>query len=143
MAFLLRMKITIKEINVENTWDIRHRVMWPNNSINYIKLPEDSTGIHFGLYKNNLLIAVVSLFIKQNTAQFRKLATDVHEQGNGYATLLIRHIIKYAKNEKVDKIWCNARAEKAAFYKKFKMVKTNNIYQKNEIDFIVMEKRLN
>lgn len=143
MAFLLRMKITIKEISAEDTWDIRHSVMWPNNSINYIKLPEDSTGIHFGLFKNNLLTAVVSLFIKQNTAQFRKLATETQEQGKGYVSLLIKHIMKYAKNENVDKIWCNARAEKAVFYEKFQLVKTNYTYRKNGIDFIIMEKKLN
>lgn len=40
----------IKRINKEMTWELRHRVMWPDRDIEYIKLPDDPIGFHFGIF---------------------------------------------------------------------------------------------
>jgi len=114
--------------------------MWPKMPIAYIILPNDAQGIHFGFYKNKVLTAVVSLFIDNNIAQFRKLATATADQGKGYGCQLLSHLITYAEVRKVGKIWCNPRTDKMEFYMKFGFKVTNSVFSKEEIDYVVMEK---
>tara|TARA_R110002049_G_scaffold29171_5_gene99123 strand:- start:2250 stop:2666 length:417 start_codon:yes stop_codon:yes gene_type:complete len=132
----------IRLISAKDTYPLRHDVMWPNMPINYIMLPNDEQGTHFGLFVNDALISVVSLFIENNEAQFRKLATANKEQGKGYGSRLLSHLIAYAVGEKVDKIWCNARADKKEFYARFGFITTNTVFTKHKIDYIVMEKMI-
>ena len=63
----------IKKIHASETWPLRHQVMYPNLTIEDVKLENDTTGIHFGGYANNILVTVISLFITNTDAQFRKL----------------------------------------------------------------------
>jgi predicted GNAT family N-acyltransferase len=134
------MDVIITEISAEKTWDLRHRVMWPNKPLDYVKLPNDNEGIHYGLWKNKKLVSVVSLFIKNEDIQFRKLATEIPEQGNGYATKLLLHVMLLASNKKISRIWCNARTDKIKFYKKFGMKETNHKFSKENIDYVIVEK---
>lgn len=136
------MTIKIIEITVDETLPIRHRVMWPNKSIDYVKLPNDIEGRHYGLFLNEKLISVISLFITDTEAQFRKFATIKEYQGKGYGSLLLQEIIGVAKNENLSKIWCNARQNKTDFYTKFGMVSTNRTFVKGGVDFVIMESLL-
>ncbi|KKO00828.1 hypothetical protein LCGC14_0122340 [marine sediment metagenome] len=136
------MTTKIIEITVDETLPIRHRVMWPNKSIDYVKLPNDIEGRHYGLFLNEKLISVISLFITDTEAQFRKFATIKEYQGKGYGSLLLQEIIGVAKNENLSKIWCNARQNKTDFYTKFGMVSTNRTFVKGAVDFVIMESLL-
>ncbi|MFT5914840.1 MAG: putative GNAT family N-acyltransferase [Flammeovirgaceae bacterium] len=135
-------KIRVCKIEVEQTWELRQRVMWPNEPIEYVKLPEDTNGIHFGLFVGKKLVSVVSVFIDGNSAQFRKFATDISKQGKGYGSKLLNHLFVAIQPEKFDRIWCNARIEKADFYEQFGMKKTNQVFIKRGIEFVVMERVL-
>ncbi len=134
--------LKIQEINAEKTWPIRHTVMWPEKPFDFVKLENDSEGFHFGGYVDEELICIVSLFIKNNKAQFRKLATKENQQGKGYATKLLHHVFEFAKNKNMNTIWCNARKNKTNFYHKFSMTETNKTYKKGGIEFVVLEKKL-
>lgn len=114
--------------------------MYPDLPFDYIKLPKDADGFHFGLFQNEKLVSVVSLFIEKNKAQFRKLATLDSEQGKGYGSKLLNHIFEFSSAYNVESIWCNARANKTTFYKKFGMLTTDKTYTKVGIDFVIMEK---
>jgi predicted GNAT family N-acyltransferase len=133
------MGIVIKEIDASETWDLRHRVMWPEKSIDYVKLEEDKNGTHFGLFKDNQLISVVSLFVTGQQAQFRKFAIDNNVQGQGYGTKLLAHIFEIAQDYNINKIWCNARTEKAPFYKRFGMIEDGKEFSKEGINYVTME----
>lgn len=136
------MGIQIKSIPPEITWPMRKAVMWPNKPLEYIKLPEDQEGTHYGLYCNNELVSVVSLFIKNKTAQFRKLSTKKTEQGKGYGSKILDHLLKEAQGNGVVMIWCNARQDKAGFYQKFGLTETSKTFTKGNIDYVIMEKTL-
>ncbi|MBD8067846.1 GNAT family N-acetyltransferase [Bacillus sp. PS06] len=116
--------------------------MWPNKEYDFIKLKDDDEGIHFGLFIEKNLISVISLFIKNDDAQFRKFATLQQEQGKGYGTALLDFILNEAESYGVKRIWCNARKNKADFYKKFGFVETNSTYIKEGKSFVIMEKYL-
>lgn len=134
------MGIIVRKINKEDAWEVRHKVMWPEKDFDYIKLEDDDEGIHFGLFKDNILISVISLFISNEEAQFRKLATIEKEQGKGYGSTLLNYSIKILENRGVKRIWCNARDNKVGFYKKFGLQETNTRFTKGGKSYVIMEK---
>lgn len=134
--------IQIKEINAADTWPLRQRVMWPEKPIQAVKLADDDIGNHYGLFKNGQLVAVVSLFIKAKEAQFRKFATETAEQGNGYGTKLLLHLLQIARQNRVGLLWCNARIDKLPFYSRFGMLETGIKSAKDGIEYMRMQKQL-
>lgn len=133
----------IKEISASETWPLRHEVMWPEMPLDFIKLPLDELGYHFGLYINQDLVSVVSLFSSDDhTAQFRKLATKAEEQGKGYGSKLLSYLIKFAQEKDFHTLWCNSRAEKTDYYKKFGMIETNKTFVKQSLKFVILKKVL-
>lgn len=114
--------------------------MWPDKDLDYIKLEDDDLGTHFGLFKEDILISVISLFISNEEGQFRKFATLQQEQGKGYGSMLLDYVIKEAKNRGVKRIWCNARENKVNFYKKFGLQESNYRFTKGGKSYVIMEK---
>ena len=133
----------IIEINATQTWPIRQEVMWPNEPISFVKLDDDMKGIHFGLYIDEKLISVISLFITGASAQFRKFATLPSHQGKGLGTHLLNHVLTYASVQNIQEIWCNARTEKASFYERFGMKSTKERFMKKGQEYVIMKKTLN
>lgn len=134
------MEMEITKINKEKAWELRHKVMWPDKDLDYIKLEDDDLGIHFGLFKENILVSVISLFINNEEGQFRKFATLEQEQGKGYGSKLLDYVIKEAKDRGVKRIWCNARENKVNFYKKFGLEESNYRFTKGGKSYVIMEK---
>ncbi|WP_420581361.1 GNAT family N-acetyltransferase [Reichenbachiella sp.] len=134
------MQPKISEIAPEETFNIRHQVMWPNRPIDYIKLSNDNQGKHYGLFINGQLISVISLFIENQQAQFRKFATLNEHQGKGFGSQLLQHVFFLAEQQQFKRIWCNARTDKSSFYTKFGMKETDNTFKKGGIDYVIMEK---
>ncbi|MET7030347.1 GNAT family N-acetyltransferase [Sediminicola luteus] len=132
----------IKTIPAPATWSLRQAVMWPDKPLDYIKLPHDHLGLHFGLFRDEELVTVASLFIIDDNAQFRKLATKTSEQGKGYGSHMLQHLLKVAHSKGVEKIWCNARKEKTGFYHKLGLIETTQTFSKGNINYVVMEKML-
>ncbi|SNR47565.1 Acetyltransferase (GNAT) domain-containing protein [Maribacter sedimenticola] len=131
---------TIKQITIEEALPIRHKVMWPNETIDYVRLPEDDEGTHYGLIIDSNLIAVISLFIKGKEAQFRKFATLHEYQGKGYGTILLNAIMNIAAENNLTRIWCNARTSKTNFYAKFNMQLTPVEFIKGGLNYVIMER---
>ena len=129
----------IKRINASDTWQIRHEVMWPDQPFEFVQLEEDNFGFHFGVFDDDKLVAIVSCFIEGKEMQFRKLATLEKYQGKGIASELLKYIFEFAKEKKIEKIWCNARTNKKAFYGKFGMEDTLKTFEKADQEFTIME----
>jgi ribosomal protein S18 acetylase RimI-like enzyme len=129
----------IKEINASETWKLRHGVMWPNKPLDFVVLPNDEEGLHFGLFKSELLVSVVSLFFNETEGQFRKFATDSYFQGQGCGTQLLNHLIEEAKKLKLKSLKCNARMTAIEFYQRFGMKIDSDIIRKNGKDYVVMK----
>lgn len=136
------MEYKILEIPVYKVLEIRHTVMWPTKPIDYVRLPNDEEGRHFGLYIKDELVSVISLFFDNSEAQFRKFATLEKHQGKGYGTILLNEIMSIAQENKLSKVWCNARVEKSSFYEKFGMKATVKIFEKGGVSYVIMEKAL-
>lgn len=66
----------IISLRPEDTWALRHRVMWPDQPFDDVKLEVDPHGRHFGLVQGDQICTVISVFVKNGQAQFRKFATE-------------------------------------------------------------------
>ncbi len=135
----LTLDIEITKILAEETWPIRHKVMWPEQPLSFVKLPKDSTGVHYGLYVEGILTSIISLFENGESVQFRKFATILESQGQGYGSILLKHIIKEVSSKGIKQLWCNARVEKKEYYYRFGLKETAITYHKKGIDFVKLE----
>ncbi len=133
----------ISEAPYEDVLGLRRQVMYPDKDIEFVKLPDDDRGLHIGVYENDDLVSVMSIFLHGRDVQFRKLATRSEMQGKGYATALMEWLISYANDLKLDRLWCNARSEATDFYKEFGYSETDEFFSKNGYDYIVMERKFN
>ena len=133
----------IKEVSIDQILPIRQQVMWPDKPIDFVRVPEDENGIHFGLFVEENLISVVSVFIHGQEAQFRKFATVKQFQGKGYGSKLLQYIFDFLEEKNTSRIWCNARILKAGFYQKFGMTTTAATFEKEGMEYVVMEKIAN
>lgn len=132
----------IEQIPLYLTWKIRHKVLYPTMDFQTVILPDDDEGIHLGLFDENSLISVVSLFKRGASMQFRKFATLLEFQNKGYGSQLLIYLTEYSKNEGCNHIWCNARESAAGFYSKLGFLKTDRTYHANDLNYLIMEKQL-
>src|SRR5882757_7059054 len=108
-----------------------------------MEMEEDNDGVHFGAFKDDKLVGVVSLFQKGTDFQFRKLAIVASNQGMGIGKSLLDYITQFATDEGGNRIWCNARLTAIGFYLKSGFVQTGELFSKNGIDYEIMKKTLN
>ncbi|MEE9408653.1 MAG: GNAT family N-acetyltransferase [Polaribacter sp.] len=134
--------LEIKQITSSETLPIRHKVMWPNEPIEYVKLPNDENARHFGLFVNGEASSIISLFIENSEAQFRKFATLIEFQRLGYGAILLKSIIDLIQKEGTRRLWCNARVEKSKFYERFNLKSTDEKFIKGGIEYVIMEKKI-
>lgn len=132
----------IEQITQELTWKLRQKELYPNLPIEAIKLPEDDLATHLGLFYENRLVTVVSLFEKNNQLQFRKLATDSKYQNKGLGSEIMNYVLAYAKEKNLEKVWCNARITASKFYLKLGFTATEKRFTRDDIDFVIMEKKV-
>lgn len=130
--------IEIKQIEASETHFLRHKVMWPDKPLAFVILEEDEKGKHFGLFEDSRLISIISVFIQNENAQFRKFATDTHAQGKGYGSMLLNYLINELKTHKIQKLWCDARTTAISFYEKFGMEVESEVFLKNEKEYVKM-----
>lgn len=131
----------INEVPYSDVLEIRHKVMYPEQEIDYVVLPDDDKGLHIGYYKEGLLVSVLSLFLKNRELQFRKFATLAEFQGQGYGSELLKWVLDYANDMKFERVWCNSRIEKTDFYKKFEFVETDQVFEKDGRQFVILERK--
>jgi GNAT superfamily N-acetyltransferase len=133
---------TIEQIRHESTWRLRQKVLYPGQEYADMEMPEDADGIHFGAFRDNKLVAIVSLFRHGNDFQFRKFAVEPSEQKMGIGSCLLGYITEFAIAEGGKLLWCNARLSAIPFYLKHDFIQTDRFFSKNGFDYQVLEKAL-
>lgn len=132
----------IRPVPLPEVWRLRQAVMYPQETLDFVKLEEDERGLHWGIYEKGEVLSVISVFEEKGSVQFRKFATKVDQQGKGYGTALMQYVMDWAKRHNKRSIWCNARLSATGIYKKFGMQATGATWHKYGIEFIKMEKQL-
>ncbi|TWW00876.1 1-(5-phosphoribosyl)-5-[(5-phosphoribosylamino)methylideneamino]imidazole-4-carboxamide isomerase [Chitinophaga pinensis] len=134
--------IQIRRITTDDTLELRREVLYPDWELTRVKLDHDEDGLHFGLFEDNRLRGVVSLFPHNGQAQFRKLAVHPDCQGKGYGNMLMQHITDFCRKEHISLLWCNARASAEGFYLKRGFEYWGDHFVKDNIVFIKMKVQL-
>ena len=131
----------IKPAAIAEVWAMRQAVMYPGEPIEMVKLPDDDSGVHTGVYEGDELLSVISFFEKNNELQFRKFATRTDKQGQGYGSRLLQYVMDEAVRRQVVAIWCNARTNAIPFYQRFGMQPEGESWEKWGHTFIIMKKK--
>ncbi len=130
--------MNIRAITWEDALPIRHNVLWPNKSALFCKVAGDEAAKHYGVYIDNMLVSVASVYIDGKTARLRKFATLVKFQGKGFGTKLISYIINLLINIQVTSFWCDARKTAIEFYRQFNMVQQGGEFDKSGVWYVKM-----
>ena len=127
--------VTIQPIAHEQTYPLRHSVLWPDKPLDYVKVDNDPDGYHFGAFLDDQLVAVISLFVDGQTARFRKFAADPDYQHQGIGTKLLTYVIEESRRLGATSLWCDARLDSADFYRRFDMKAVSEVFYKGPISY--------
>ena len=117
----------IKKISSIETYPVRHEVLRKGKPIEtcQFKGDDNENTTHFGLYQNERLIGIISIFKEKNdlfseTNQFQIRGMAVLEafQGKGFGAKLVKEAENHCINLNTKLIWFNARENAVSFYKK-------------------------
>jgi GNAT superfamily N-acetyltransferase len=128
----------IRSIRPEDTYALRHQVLWPDKPLAYVKIENDEAGHHFGAFRGEELVAVISLFVENQTARFRKFATRPDCQLQGFGSALLRHVFMEARRRGAACIWCDARQDSAGFYARFGLQPEGETFYKGPVAYVRM-----
>lgn len=153
--------VYILSITAEDTYQLRHQVLWPHKSLSSVQLPTDSTSIHLGAYANkdqeslatNSPIGVVTIALSQREdqsdlpskelqAQFRKLAVAPEWQGRGVGSKLLEQAAVVAREAGARTLWCDARTSALAFYRKFGLQTEGSCFMRKGVEYVKMRRVL-
>lgn len=125
----------IQNITSSETFAVRHPVLRAGKPIETCQFDGDDldTTSHFGLFIDEKLIGVLSVFKTQNINfkvenqfQMRGMAVLPEFQRKGYGEDLVKHCEKYVAQNLGALIWFNARENAVAFYEKLGYQKIGN-----------------
>ena len=132
------MKMNIRAIQWQEALPVRHKVLWPSKPPLFCKVDGDETAKHYGIFFDEKLVSVASIYIDGNTARLRKFATLVECQGEGLGTQLISYIINELKDIGIEYFWCDARTTAIGFYRKFDMAQQGGEFNKSGVLYVKM-----
>lgn len=117
----------IKQINYKETYPIRQVVLRPNRALEtcFFDGDELESTIHFGLFLEENLAGIISLFKNKNSLfqqknqyQIRGMAVLSKYQKFGFGKELVEHSEKFLAEKNTTLIWFNAREVAVKFYEK-------------------------
>lgn len=116
----------IREINSQDTLEVRLEVLRPNGSLEDCIFPgdDDLTTKHFGSFIDNLLVGIVSIYKVGHSEfqgigfQIRAMGTIPKARGKGAGAKLLNKAEEYAFKSDADYVWANARISAKEFYRK-------------------------
>lgn len=134
--------IKIKKISAKDTLNVRHSVLWPNQSKSFCIVEGDDDAKHYGIFIENELIGVASTYSQENSVRLRKFAVSNRYQGNGYGSRLLKHIIESERLDNIDMFWCDARESAVMFYKHFGLSVEGDVFYKSDVAYFKMSLNL-
>jgi ribosomal protein S18 acetylase RimI-like enzyme len=129
--------IDIRKISAQESFIVRHPILRNGKPIESCLFEGDDlpTTQHFGLYENDKLEGVISLFKNNNSlfkdkfqVQIRGMAVLENNQRKGFGCLLVEHSENVLKLQNLSLIWFNARENAIGFYQKMGYEITGNSF---------------
>ena len=140
----------IKEIGFNDVISVRHTVLRQGKPVESCTFVGDNlqTITHFGVYIDEKIVAVISLFLNNNSNfnvsiqyQIRGMAVLQEYQKQGFGALLVKHSEAYILNKKASFIWFNARENAVEFYKNLGYIIVGNSFTIPEVGLHYLMKK--
>ncbi len=112
----------LARLSTAETYDLRQRVLRPNQPREACFYPADSEAVHFGWKEEKILSIVTahpeqhSLFPELGQWRIRGMATEPSKQGLGLGSKVLLALLDWGQIEGVPLFWCNAREGAIPFY---------------------------
>ncbi|QBJ81676.1 GNAT family N-acetyltransferase [Bacillus subtilis] len=119
--------LEVKTISAEDTYEIRHRILRPHQSIEQCKYEEDHAkgSFHLGAFFEGKLISIASfspqnqpLITESPAYRLRGMATLEGYRDQKGGSTLIKHAEEKLAENGVQAVWCNARSHVKGYYSK-------------------------
>lgn len=119
--------IEVRTITAPETWPLRLAVLRPRRPLSAAQFPGDDlpSTKHFGAFRENGLVGIASLFLAEmperpvtSALQLRGMATAPEVRGAGFGRALVTACVAFARQSRLELIWCNARTSAVEFYRK-------------------------
>ncbi|TAH82435.1 GNAT family N-acetyltransferase [Bacillus subtilis] len=119
--------LEVKTISAEDTYEIRHRILRPHQSIEQCKYEEDHAkgSFHLGAFFEGKLISIASfspqnqpLITESPAYRLRGMATLEGYRDQKGGSTLIKHAEEKLAENGVQAVWCNARSHVKGYYLK-------------------------
>lgn len=141
----------IKKISSVETYPVRHEVLRKGKPIEtcIFKGDDDEQTIHLGLFLDDQLVGIISVFKEQNNLfsetnqfQIRGMAVLEEFQGKGLGAKLVKEAEKNCINLNANVIWFNAREKAVPFYEKldYKIIGDSFLIPEVGIHFVMYKK---
>jgi GNAT superfamily N-acetyltransferase len=153
--------VHILPVTAEDTYQLRHQVLWPHKSLSSVHLPLDSTSIHLGAFADEeresstkcspIGVITICLSKRENMlplpteeieAQFRKFAVAPEWQSRGVGSKLLEHAAVVARDAGARTMWCDARTSALPFYQRFGMQTEGNSFRRKEVEYVKLRRVL-
>jgi len=154
----------IVPIAAEDTYKLRHEVLWPNASLQEVQLAVDSASIHLGAYAYESEnssgirspIGVITIHVSKPEdksasadsssgrleAQFRKLAVAPEWRGRGIGSKLVEQAGVVASDAGAHSLWCDARTSALLFYERLGMQTEGSSFMRKGVEYVKMRRAL-
>lgn len=135
-------EIKVKKITYSDTFPVRSAVLRQGKPIETCFFVGDDAQntIHFGLFHENNLVGVASVFKstsinfdKKSQFQLRGMAVLSAYQGFGFGAVILEEVCKFVAENKGEVLWFNAREKAVAFYQNFGFSVLGNAFEIPEI----------
>ncbi|WP_024572209.1 MULTISPECIES: GNAT family N-acetyltransferase [Bacillus] len=119
--------LEVKTISAEDTYEIRHRILRPHQSIEQCKYEEDHAkgSFHLGAFFEEKLISIASfspqnqpLITESPAYRLRGMATLEGYRDQKGGSTLVKHAEEKLAENGVQAVWCNARSHVKGYYSK-------------------------
>ena len=119
--------MNVKQINANDTHEIRHRMLREGFSIDECVFKDDESEqtFHLGAFEEGKLVSVASFYFDKNTTfdepnqyRLRGMATLPEYQHKGLSSELLKMAFPIIKQNFCSLLWCNARSNAVGFYQK-------------------------
>lgn len=100
--------------------DLRMSILYPGLPQKKSFYPGDEDASHVGAFDpTGTLIGIASLFrCEDGSLQLRGMATSAEARGTGAGRDIVRFAEAFAAENKIPRLWCNARVSALGFYVK-------------------------
>jgi len=132
----------IKALQWEDTIPIRHKVLWPNEPPSFCKVEGDEQASHFGVFIDNELHCVASLYHNEKSARLRKFATLKTSQGKGLGSFMLNFLMKQLQDQSTTYFWFDARESALAFYARHGFKTEGDRFYKKDVAYFKMSVNL-